>query len=154
MGLLGKNEVAEIFKLVAMFHTYYQFSAIGGTVSDNNNHQQHHQQYGYSSMCQHENNTFATTMANDDWEQTFDILHELIPIYGKGDPSIDKLVKKNIERLPKQVFLNCFPYFLPKEVIQMLRIMMEQRVSYFLLFRYIISRKSQGLFVYTHFLGE
>ena len=54
-------------------------------------------------MYQHEKNTFATTTANDDSEQTLDILHEMIPIYGKGDPSIDKLVKKNIERLPKQV---------------------------------------------------
>ena len=101
-----------------MFHTYYQFSAMGGTVSDNNNLQQQHQNYGSSSMYQHEKNTFATTTANDDSEQTLDILHEMIPIYGKGDPSIDKLVKENIERLPKQVFLNCFPYFLPKEVIQ------------------------------------
>ena len=106
MGLLGKNEVAETFKLVAMFHTYYQFSAMGGAVSDNNNHQQQHQNYGSSSICQHEKNTFATTTANDDSEQTFDILHELIPIYGKGDPSIEKLVKETIERLPKQVFLN------------------------------------------------
>ena len=88
-----------------MFHTYYQFSAMGGTVSDNNNHH-HHQHYRYSSMCQHEKNIFATTTANNDSEQNFDILHELIPIYGKGDPSIDKLVKENIERLPKQVSLN------------------------------------------------
>jgi len=102
LGLLGKNEVVEKSKLVAMLHTYYQFSAMGGTVSDNNNLQQQHQNYGSSSMYQHEKNTFATTTANDDSEQTLDILHEMIPIYGKGDPSIDKLVKETIERLPKQ----------------------------------------------------
>ena len=78
------------------------------TINSNNNHTPNHLRMPTTGNIPNNINSISSAipsnsnfpLLNDENEQMVEILFEIVPYYGQGDPSIDSIVKDTIQRLP------------------------------------------------------
>lgn len=108
---LDASRVVEKEGLVLLIHEFYRRqSAERNFQSDTFSHistspmRRHHgglhTTTGAVGKMQTHNMMSNLPMFNDENEQMIEILFEIMPYYGQGDPSIDPIVKDTIQRLP------------------------------------------------------
>lgn len=91
---LDTRKIVEKSGLVDLLYEYYktQSKSSGISSASNQRAQQHAHPHG-ASLNGH-------MMMDNESEQMVEILQEIIPYYGQGDPSIDVIVKDTMQKLP------------------------------------------------------